>query len=198
VTAPPPDVIAARARAEEVFSAAAVRAAVDRTAVAATLMLAEENPLVLCVLHGAIPFTGALMQRLQFPLELGCVHVERYGGGTTGGDLTWYARPRMPLAGRHVVLVDDILDQGVTLAALKRWAVDEGAAAVTVIVLVDKHIAARETRPVQAELAALESEDRYLFGWGMDYRGYWRNLPAIYALPAAREGAEGAETGDVA
>lgn len=180
---PPPEVLAARVRAEEIFAPAEVLRAIDRTAVAATLVLAEKNPLVLCVLHGALPFTGALIQRLHFPLELGCVHVGRYGDATEGAGLTWYARPQTPLAGRHVVLVDDVLDQGVTLAALKTWAVEEGAESVTIVVLVDKHIDGWESRPATADLAALESEDRYLFGWGMDFRGYWRNLPAIYALP---------------
>lgn len=180
---PPPEALAARARAEEIFAPAEVMRAIDRTAVAATLVLAEKNPLVLCVLHGALPFTGALMQRLHFPLELGCVHVGRYGDATRGGELTWYARPQTPLEGRHVVLVDDILDRGVTLAALKAWAVAEGAESVTIVVLVDKRVEGWESRPVTADLTALESEDRFLFGWGMDYRGYWRNLPAIYALP---------------
>ncbi len=185
MSAPPPEVLAARRDAREVVSAEEVATAVDRCALALTVALAEANPLLVCVMHGALPFTGALLPRLHFPLELTYVHVGRYGDETRGGEtLHWYAHPRASLEGRHVVLVDDILDQGVTLAELKAWALAEGASAVTVVVLVDKAIDGREDRPIQADIAALECEDLFLFGCGMDFKGYWRNLPAIYAIEA--------------
>jgi hypoxanthine phosphoribosyltransferase len=174
----PDRIVQARSTAELLFSAEAVTAAIDRLAVRLTVALSEENPLLLCVLNGGLPFTGALMQRLQFPLEVSYVHVGRYGDATSGGELDWYARPRMSLANRHVVLVDDILDEGVTLAALEAWCRSEGAAAVTRVVLLDKG-SCREKR---TDFAALSCPDRYVFGWGMDFEGYWRNLPAIYAL----------------
>lgn len=164
---------------EVVYTAERVVAAIDRLAVRLTVALAEENPLLLCVLNGGLPFTGALMQRLQFPLELSYVHVGRYGDQTTGGELRWHARPQASLAGRHVVLIDDILDEGVTLAALKTWSLDEGARSVSSVVLLDKELAGA----FAADYAALSCPDRYVFGWGMDFEGYWRNLPAIYALP---------------
>lgn len=182
----PPSVLAARAQAELLFDAQTVLDAVDRLAVRLTVELAQENPLLICVLNGGLAFTGALMQRLLFPLELSYVHVGRYGRQTQGGELVWHARPQVAIAGRHVVLVDDILDHGVTLAALVRWATEAGAAGVTTVVLVDKAI--DEARPIQPDHAALVCPDRYVFGWGMDFQGYWRNLPAIYALkrdPAA-------------
>lgn len=166
-------------RAELIYSQDQVLAAIDRLAVRLTVALAEENPLLLCVLNGGLPFTGALMQRLLFPLELSYVHVGRYGDRTQGGELVWHSRPQTPLKDRHVVLVDDILDEGVTLAALQSWCREEGASAVTSVVLLDK--AAAEQR--QVDFAAMSCPDRYVFGWGMDFEGYWRNLPAIYALP---------------
>ena len=151
-----------------------------------TVALSGRNPLLVCVMHGAVPFAGTLLTRLQFPLEMTYVHVGRYGQETTGSDvLDWYARPRQSLAGRHVVFLDDILDQGHTLAALRDWALTEGADSVSTAVLVDKEIDGREQRPIAADFAALSCEDLFLFGCGMDYKGYWRNLPAIYAL---REG----------
>ena len=182
----PPDMGQARIRrawesAECLFSAAQVTAAIDRLAVRLTVSLAEENPLLICVLNGGLPFTGALMQRLQFPLTLSYVHVGRYGNATTGGTLDWRARPQESLEGRHVVLVDDILDEGVTLAALERWCREEGAAAVSTAVLLEKAPSGR------ADFAALACPDRYVFGWGMDFEGYWRNLPAIYALDESLE-----------
>lgn len=167
---------AARRSAERLYAGAEVIAAIDRLAVRLTVALADENPLLLCVLNGGLPLTAALMQRLQFPLTLSYVHVGRYGDATRGGTLSWYARPQESLAGRHVVLVDDILDEGVTLAALATWCRNEGASAVTTAVLLEKGEGGRAT------FAALACPDRYVFGWGMDFEGYWRNLPDIYAL----------------
>ncbi|MFU8817593.1 MAG: hypoxanthine-guanine phosphoribosyltransferase, partial [Pseudomonadales bacterium] len=144
------------------------------------------NPWLLTVMHGALPFAGALIMRLNFPLELGYLHVGRYHHATQGGALNWHATPSYDLRDRTVVLVDDVLDRGVTLAALVGWAQAAGAREVLTAVLVDKQV--DDSRPVTADYAALLLPDRYLFGWGMDYQGYWRNLPAIYALPADQEG----------
>lgn len=171
----------ARQSAECLYPAEQVTAAIDRLAVRLSVTLAEENPLLLCVLNGGLPFTAALMQRLHFPLTLCYVHVGRYGDATRGGELSWYARPREDLTGRHVVLVDDILDEGVTLRALEAWCLEAGAAAVTTAVLLEKG------EPGRATFAALPCPDRYVFGWGMDFEGYWRNLPAIYALADAMD-----------
>jgi hypoxanthine phosphoribosyltransferase len=176
----PADVLGARARAEELVDAASVLRAVDQLAVRVALRLQDANPWVLAVMHGALPFAGWLLPRLAFPLEVGYLHVSRYRDATTGGDLRWHAQPEYPLAGRTVLLVDDVLDRGETLAALVAWARDSGAAEVLTAVLVDK--AVDTTRPVAADFAALRCPDRFLFGCGMDYRGYWRNLTAIYAL----------------
>ena len=170
-------------RGELIYTAAEVNAAIDRIAVRLTVALAGESPLLICVLNGGLPFTGALMQRLRFPLELAYLHVGRYGDSTTGGVLSWHAKPQMPLTGRHVVLVDDILDEGVTLAELKRWCLAEGARAVSTVVLLDKCAAGRS----QADFHALTCPQRYVFGWGMDFESYWRNLPEIYALPERLE-----------
>jgi hypoxanthine phosphoribosyltransferase len=182
----PVRVLQARETAERLFSADTVLAAIDRLSVRLTVSLAEENPVLLCVLNGGLPFTAALMQRLQFPLELSYVHVGRYGDATRGGELRWHARPGIPLNGRHVVLLDDIADEGVTLAALEAWCRDEGATEVTAAVLLDKK--ARGGK--RAAFSALECPDRYVFGWGMDFEGYWRNLPEIYALAEHLEKAD--------
>ncbi|MEJ2088104.1 MAG: hypoxanthine-guanine phosphoribosyltransferase [Gammaproteobacteria bacterium] len=183
----PPSVLAARTTAELLFDAETVLKAIDQLAVRLTVELADENPLLISVLNGGLAFTGALMQRLVFPLELTCLHVGRYGRDTRGGELIWHARPDVPVADRHVVFVDDILDHGVTLASLAAWAREERARSVTTVVLVDKTIEGE--RPIEPDYAALVCPDRYLFGWGMDFEGYWRNLTAIYALaPDAEEG----------
>jgi hypoxanthine phosphoribosyltransferase len=177
--------MAARARGELVVSAEAVVAAIDRLSVRLSLDLAESNPLLLTVMHGALPFAGTLLPRLNFPLQTGYLHVGRYRDTTRGGNLIWHAEPDYEIAGRTVLLVDDVLDRGETLAELVRWADTAGAGAVLTSVLVDKQVEVQ--RPVQADYVALTCPDRYLFGYGMDFRGYWRNLPAIYALPAELE-----------
>ena len=186
-TPPPPAVLAARRRAERLVDAEQVRQAIDRVAVRLALELQDTNPLVLAVMHGALPFAAALLERFAFPLELGYLHASRYAAATRGGELRWHATPDYALHGRCVLLVDDVFDRGETLAALVGWAAGAGAGHVTTAVLVDKEVSG--ARPMAVDHAALRCPDRYLFGCGMDFRGYWRNLPAIYALPADLEDA---------
>jgi len=185
--APPADVLGARARAEEIVSAQRVQFAIDQTAIRLTVALSDTNPLLLCVLQGGLPYTGELLKRLPFALELSYVHAGRYGNATSGSELIWYARPTIALRGRHVVLVDDIFDRGQTLTALVDWSLAEGAASVVTTVLVEKLLAVPRSAPLAVDFPALRCPDRYLFGCGMDYRGYWRNLPSIYALPRDME-----------
>jgi hypoxanthine phosphoribosyltransferase len=182
---PPADVLAARANGELIASAEQVTSAIDRLSVRLSLALADANPLLLTVMHGALPFAGALLPRLNFPLEIGYLHVGRYRDATRGGTLRWHATPDYQLAGRNVLVLDDVLDRGETLAELLRWAEEAGAESVVTAVLADKRTGL--ARPVEADHVALECPDRYLFGCGMDYKGYWRNLPAIYALPPELE-----------
>lgn len=190
----PASVMAARYRAQELFDARAVTKAIDQAAVRLSVLITDENPLLVCVLNGGLPFTAALMQRLHFPLQLSYVHVGRYGDATRGGELVWHARGEDSFEGRHVVLVDDILDRGITLAALREWLEQAGASKVTVVVLIDKQVSGE--RPIQADVVALRAPDQYLFGWGMDYQGYWRNLTGIYALPDGSASGEPRELGD--
>lgn len=181
----PASVLVARERGQVLHSRETVQHAIDQLAVRMTVALAEENPLLVCVMNGGLPFTAALMQRLQFPLELTYLHVGRYGDHTRGSALTWHARSPVPFRDRHVVLVDDILDKGVTMAALKAHCLEADARAVSVAVLVTKALDAPDR--LAADFSALTCPDRYVFGCGMDYQGYWRNLPDIRVLPEALE-----------
>ena len=177
----PNEILEARRRAELIVDAQAVTRAIDRTAVRLTLELGHANPLLLCVMNGALIYCGRLLGRLHFPLELAYVHLARYGEYTQGGSLTWVARPRQSVAGRQVLVVEDVLDEGTTLEAVRDWALSEGAEKVWTTVLVRKTTPRNQS--IDVDFAGLECPDRYLFGCGMDYRGYWRNLPAVYALP---------------
>ncbi|HUW38584.1 MAG TPA: hypoxanthine-guanine phosphoribosyltransferase [Rhodocyclaceae bacterium] len=166
--------------AEEVCSAAEVAAAVVRVAGEVTAQLAGSQPLVLAVMGGAVVFAGQLLPLLPFPLEFDYLHATRYDGATGGGALSWLVEPRTELAGRTLLVVDDILDEGITLAAIKARLLARGAAAVYTAVLVEKELG-RE-KPIAADFVGVRLPDRYLFGCGMDAYGAWRNLPAIYAM----------------
>ena len=137
----PNEILEARRRAELIVDAQAVTRAIDRTAVRLTLELGHANPLLLCVMNGALIYCGRLLGRLHFPLELAYVHLARYGEYTQGGSLTWVARPRQSVAGRQVLVVEDVLDEGTTLEAVRDWALSEGAEKVWTTVLVRKDYA---------------------------------------------------------
>ena len=166
--------------ADQLFSEQEIDAALDKIAAEMTTRLAADCPIFLCVLTGAIIPMGRLMCRLSFPLETDYVHATRYQGETTGTELKWKARPSHDLAGRTVVLVDDIFDEGITLEALVHYCHEQGAAKVFTAVLVNKlHHRKVDMKP---DFVGLDAEDRYLFGCGMDYKEYWRNAPGIYAV----------------
>ncbi|HKJ94862.1 MAG TPA: hypoxanthine-guanine phosphoribosyltransferase [Gammaproteobacteria bacterium] len=167
--------------AEVIHDASAIDPALDRMASAITEVLAGTRPLVLGVMTGAIVPMGRLLPRLSFPLEVDYIHASRYHGSTMGRDLVWLARPQTPLKGRTILVVDDILDEGHTLAGIIQECRDEGAAAVHTAVLVDKRHD-RRVPGLTADFAGLTVPDRYVFGAGMDYRGYFRNVDGVYAV----------------
>lgn len=159
---------------------AAMEAALDSMAAAITDLLADKNPLVLCVINGGIIATGKLLPRLDFPLTLDSIHASRYRNQTSGGsEIHWLFKPTTSLQDRTVLLVDDILDEGHTLKAIIDWCKAQGASAVYSAVLLDKNLP--QTKPVQADFVGLQVANHYLFGYGMDYKGYLRNAAGIYA-----------------
>ena len=168
------------ATADLIHSAEAIAAAVSRLAAEVTEKLGDTNPVLLCVMSGGVPFAGHLMTQLQFPLDFDYLHVTRYGQDTAGGALSWRAAPWTPVKGRTVLVVDDILDEGLTLAAIHERMLQLGATACYTAVVADK-LNGRE-KPICADFVALTVPDRFVFGYGMDVRGAWRNLPAIYAM----------------
>ncbi|MFP5505562.1 MAG: hypoxanthine-guanine phosphoribosyltransferase [Gammaproteobacteria bacterium] len=169
------------AEADELYSPTDVNAALDRMAEAIIAELGERDPIVICVMTGGLIPAGHLLTRLEFPLHIDYLHATRYRGATRGGELHWITRPSLPLAGRTVLVVDDILDEGLTLKAILEYLRGQGAAAVYSAVLVKK-LHDRRDENVSADFIGLEVEDRYVFGCGMDYHGYHRNLPGIYAV----------------
>jgi|TARA_B110000971_G_C19982634_1_gene488081 hypoxanthine phosphoribosyltransferase len=170
------------AKAEIVFTKEQVTAAIDRLAVAITIALQDKNPVMLSVMQGGLYLTGQLMQRVIFPLQQGYVDVNRYQDSEQGGEITWQGAEHPPLQGRSVLLIDDVLNEGITLAYLKKWAFECGAKKVAIAVLADKNCSITD---IQADYPVLACPNKFLFGCGMDVKGYGRNLPSIYALPSS-------------
>lgn len=147
-----------------------------------TEQLHESNPVLLCIMNGGLIFTGQLLTRLKFPLEIGYIHATRYGNETRGASLNWIVKPQQDLKGRTVLLLDDILDEGITLAAIAEYCRQQGAARVLMAVLVEKLHLRKVVPGMRADFTGIEVGDRFLFGYGLDYKGYWRNAPGIYAV----------------
>lgn len=165
---------------ELVCSATDVTAAVKRLAAEITGELGARNPLVLGVMRGSVMFAGQLLPLLEFPLEFDYLDVTRYGGTTRGGAIDWKVSPGTTVADRVVLVLDDILDQGHTLAAIREKILEAGAQAFYSAVFADKDIG--RDKPVVADFIGVRLPNRYVFGFGMDVHGLWRNLPAVYAL----------------
>ena len=157
-----------------------IEAALDRLAVAITARLEGRDPLVLMVMNGAFVTAARLLSRLRFPLRVGYLHATRYRSGTHGGEINWIAPPRPAVTGQVVLVVDDIYDEGDTLKAILDEVRQQGAAAVCSAVLVNKRHD-RKVSGLTVDFIGLEVPDRYVFGCGMDYKEYWRQLPVIYA-----------------
>jgi len=172
----------ALAEADCLASPDQVEQALERMAEAITAKLKDSNPLIFCVMNGGLVVSGRLLCKLNFPVEVAYLHATRYGHHLNGSLLDWRVRPAQDLQGRTVLVLDDILDEGNTLAAIVEHLEKEGAAEVLTAVLVHKQHERKAHPGMRADFTGLDIEDRYLFGCGMDYKGYWRNAPGIYAL----------------
>lgn len=178
-----PDVQAALAFLENsdlVAGAGEVQAAIDRLAAEITRALSGEYPLVLVVMGGAVVFAGQLLPKLRFPVDFDYVHATRYGAAVQGGGIDWKVTPPDNVRGRSVLVLDDILDGGQTLREISDRLLALGAKRVRCAVLVEKTLA--RAKPIAADFVGLRIPDRFVFGCGMDAKGYWRNLPEIRAI----------------
>lgn len=170
------------AEGDLLVSEADVSAAITRLAGEISAELKGADPVMLCCMNGGLVFAGQLLTKLVFPLQVDYVHATRYGHKTHGVALDWKVKPQIDLHGRTVVLLDDILDEGVTLAAIADFCRRQGATRIMMAVLVEKLHLRKVTPGMRADFTGIEVGDRFLFGFGLDYQGYWRNAPGIYAL----------------
>lgn len=168
--------------AECLYSFDDLNHALDRMALEITAKLKDANPLILCVMTGALITTGHLVTRLNFPLEIDYIHVTRYRGTNRGGDLHWLVEPRQSLKDRAVLVVDDIMDGGLTLAAINDYCKQAKAGSVQTAVLVSKERKREAGVNFEPDFVGVRTPDKYLFGFGLDYHEYLRNMPGIYAV----------------
>ena len=166
--------------ADTIASADQVQAAIRRVAAEIEGKLAKEYPLVLAVMGGAVVFAGQILPLLRFPLDFDYIHASRYGAATRGAGIEWRVSPPAAVEGRAVLVLDDILDHGETMQAIRAKLLAAGARAFYCAVLVEKKLP--KAKPIAADFVGLTIPDRFVFGCGMDARGFWRNLPEIRAM----------------
>ena len=166
--------------AELLYDAETVQQRLREMASGLNQQLKHEVPVMLCVMNGGLMIAGHLLPLLTMPLELDYIHATRYRNSTSGGELVWKRRHEIGLRDRVVVVLDDILDEGETLRGIQCACMEEGAREVIRVVMVEK---IHDRNPdVEAEYVGLQVPDRYVFGFGMDYKGFWRNCAGIYAV----------------
>lgn len=165
--------------AELIHSAQAVEGAISSIAKELNQYYSKEFPIVLSVMTGGAVFTGQLLPQLAFPLELDYVQASRYHGETAGKSLVWMVKPKEAVNARKVLILDDILDEGITLKAIVEACEALGATEVKIAVLAEKQLSKKKS--IKADFIGLVVPNRYVFGCGMDINGCWRNLPEIYA-----------------
>jgi hypoxanthine phosphoribosyltransferase len=169
------------ADAQCLFEPEQIAQALDELAARLNRHFAGQRVVALCVMNGGLIFSGHLLPKLQFDIRVDYCHATRYQDSTSGTTLKWIAEPWQAIAEQNILILDDILDEGNTLKSIVEYCREKQAADVVSAVLLDKHHD-RRIENVQADYAALCVEDRYVFGFGMDYEGAYRNLDAIYAL----------------
>lgn len=176
-----------RDNAKQLYSMEQIDQAILDMAAAINRDYADRDPLLLTIMNGGVVLMGKLLPLLEFPLQIDYLHATRYRGDTSGAVIEWIVTPGLSLKGREVIIVDDILDVGATLLAIVDACEKQGAASVATAVLVDK-VHDRKAMPgIKADYTGVEAEDAYLFGCGMDYREYWRNMPGLYAVAEEQE-----------
>ncbi len=165
--------------AELLHDEAEIESAIKSLAEKLNTALENKPTLVLSVMNGGMVFAGKLLPQLKFPCTLDAINASRYGTNISGGAIRWQQLPQADLKDQCILIVDDILDHGDTLNAIIGYCREKEASEIYSAVLVDKQL--NKQKPVTADFIALQVKNRYLFGYGMDYKGYLRNAPGIYA-----------------
>ncbi len=136
---------------------------------------------VIAVLNGSLIFMADLLRRIPLPLKLDCLSVASYHGGTRSAGEVVFKQIMLPeIAGRHILILDDILDSGLTLNAIRRKLEEAQPLSVRVCVLLEKKI--ERAAPIEADYVGFEIGNEFVVGYGLDYMERYRNLPCIGVL----------------
>lgn len=173
--------------AQQLFNTDEVDQAIAKLADAIAKDYQDTFPLVMCVMNGGLYLTGQLMRYWDFPLTVDYVHATRYRLSTLGRDVLWKAYPQNSLKDRTVIIVDDIFDQGYTLQEVKSYCEKQGAKKCISAFLIRKSHD-RKKADIDADYVALECDDQYVYGSGMDLHSHFRNISGIYAIPQQKSG----------
>ncbi len=174
-------------QAQQLFDQSQVDAGIQKMAETIGAQIENDFPLLLCVMNGGLYLTGQLMRYWDFPMTVDYVHATRYRLSTLGRNVLWKAYAQNSLQDRHVIIVDDIFDQGYTLEEIKAYCLKQGAKKCTSAFLIRKSHQ-RKKADIEADYAALECEDLYVYGSGMDFSSHFRNLSGIFAVPNEQAG----------
>lgn len=171
-----------KSSAEVIFTSKEIEEGLNKVASDINNDYQDKSPLVLCVVLGGITVFGHLITKLKINLEIDYIHATRYDGDVSGAEIKWKALPKTPLKNRDIIIVDDILDGGLTLKALHNYCYKQQATSVKSMILIDKINARHENGQKSAKYTALKTNSNgYLFGFGMDYYNYLRNINGIFA-----------------
>jgi hypoxanthine phosphoribosyltransferase len=163
------------------FSEQTIMARLDELAAAIVRDYRDRELTVIAVLNGSLIFMADLLRRIPLPLKLDCLSVASYHGGTKSTGEVVFRQVALPdVAGRHILILDDILDSGLTLNAIRRKLQEANPLSVKVCVLLEKQIA--RTAPVDADYIGFKIENEFVVGYGLDYMERYRNLPCIGVL----------------
>lgn len=166
---------------EVLISAEEIDAAVKRLGQELTKDYQDKNPVVVCILRGSVVFLADLVRQMQCPLEIDFMDLSSYGGGMeSSGQVKILKDLDTDVAGRHVIIVEDIVDTGNTLAKIHDLFLHRQAESVKVVSFLNKP--ERRTANVTVDYVGVEIPDKFVVGYGMDFDEQYRGLPYIGIL----------------
>ena len=157
-----------------------IQAAVRRVGEAINHDLSDSNPLFICVLNGAFMFAGDLMKIVNFPCEITFVKLSSYEGIYTSGSVKEVIGLNESVVGRNVVVVEDIVDTGITMEKIIASLKAKGAKSIKIATFLQKPEALQ--RDITVDYVAMKIPNQFIVGYGLDYDGYGRNLKDIYTV----------------
>ncbi len=142
----------------------------------------KKEVVVLCVMNGGMVFCAHLLPLLNFPLQFDALQISRYGDKDIGGALRWLKKPTIELRNKHLLIIDDLIDEGVSLTEVFNYCEGENPASTKVAVLLNKETTRRAPEAITPNYIGLSIPDEFIFGFGIDYKNYYRNLLDIYSI----------------